>query len=66
MTKMISDIALAKVPSFANRVSLYPSKSQTSGHTSGIITEQSHALYKEMDHIDKLPEEFTQQDIDGS
>ena len=64
MPKKISDIALAKVPSFANRVSLYQSKLQITRHASGTITDYSHALYKAVAHIGKLPEEFTQQDAD--
>jgi len=46
MPKKISDIALAKVPSFANRVSLFQSKLQITRHTSGTIVDYSHALYK--------------------
>lgn len=65
MPKKISDIALAKVPSFANRVSLYQSKLQITRHASGTITDYSHALYKAVAHIGKLPEEFTQQDADS-
>lgn len=65
MPKKISDIALAKVPSFANRVSLFQSKLQITGHASGTITDYSHALFKAVAHIGKLPEEFTQHDADG-
>lgn len=65
MPKKISDIALAKVPSFANRVSLFQSKLQITRHASGTIVDYSHALYKAVAHIGKLPEEFTQADADG-
>lgn len=65
MPKKISDIALAKVPSFANRVSLYQSKLQITRHAPGTITDYCHALYKAVAHVGKLPEEFTQQDADG-
>ena len=65
MPKKISDIALAKVPSFANRVSLYQSKLQITRHASGTIADYSHALYKAVAYIGKLPEEFTQEDADG-
>ena len=65
MPKKISDIALAKVPSFANRVSLFQSKLQITGHTPGTITDYSHALYKAVAHLGKVSEEFTQQDADG-
>ena len=65
MPKKISDIALAKVPSFANRVSLFQSKLQITRHASGTIVDYSHALYKAVAYIGKLPEEFTQEDADG-
>ena len=65
MPKRISDIALAKVPSFANRVSLFQSKLQITRHASGTIVDYSHALYKAVAYIGKLPEEFTQEDADG-
>lgn len=54
MPKKISDIALAKVPSFANRVSLFQSKLQITRHASGTIVDYSHALYKAVAHIGKL------------
>ena len=65
MPKKISDIALAKVPSFASRVSLFQSKLQITGHAPSTITDYSHALYKAVSHTGKLPEEFTQGDVDG-
>jgi site-specific recombinase XerD len=65
MPKKISDIALVKVPSFANRVSLFQSKLQITRHASGTIADYSHALYKAVAYIGKLPEEFTQADADG-
>ena len=65
MPKKISDIALAKVPSFASRVSLFQSKLQITRHAPGTITDYSHALYKAVAHIGKLPEEFTQEDAEG-
>ena len=65
MPKKISDIALAKVPSFASRVSLFQSKLQITRHAPGTITDYCHALYKAVAYIGKLPEEFTQEDADG-
>ena len=65
MPKKISDIALAKVPAFANRVSLFQSKLQITRHASGTIVDYSHALYKAVAYIGKLPEDFTQEDADG-
>ena len=65
MPKKISDIALAKVPSFANRVSLFQSKLQITRHASGTIADYCHALYKAVAFIGKIPEEFTQADADG-
>ena len=65
MPKKISDIALAKVPAFANRISLFQSKLQITRHASGTIVDYSHALYKAVAYIGKLPEDFTQEDADG-
>lgn len=65
MPKKISDIALAKVPSFANRISLFQSKLQIARHASGTIRDYSHALYKAVAYTGKLPEDFTQEDADG-
>ena len=38
---------------------------QITRHASGTIVDYSHALYKAVAHIGKLPEEFTQADADG-
>lgn len=65
MPKKISDIAIGKVPSFAERVSLYESKLQITRHAAGTITDYCHALYKAVAHVGRLPEEFTQTDFDG-
>jgi integrase len=51
MPKKISDIALAKAPSFANRVSLFQSKLQITRHASGCIVDYSHALYKTVVYV---------------
>ena len=65
MPKKISDIAIGKVPAFAERVSLYQSKLQITQHAAGTITDYCHALYKAVAHVGKLPESFTQEDLDG-
>ena len=65
MSKKISDKAVAKVPPFADRVSLFTSKLQISRYAAGIITDYCHALSKAVFHVGKLPEEFTQADFDG-
>lgn len=65
MPKKISDIALAKVPTFASRVALFQSRLQITRHAAGTITDYSHALYKAVAHIGKIPEEFTREDTDG-
>ena len=64
MPKKISDIALAKVPAFASRVALFQSRLLITRHAAGIITDYSHALYKAMAHISKIPNEFTREDTD--
>lgn len=64
MSKKISDKAVAKVPSFADRVSLFTSKLQISRYAAGTITDYCHALSKAVCHVGKLPEEFTQKDLD--
>lgn len=65
MPKKISDIAVGKVPSFADRVSLYKSKLQIARLAEGTITDYCHQLYKAVAHVGKLPEEFTQEDLDA-
>ncbi|WP_195375555.1 tyrosine-type recombinase/integrase [Parabacteroides leei] len=65
MSKKISDKAVAKVPAFADRVSLFTSKLQISRYAAGTITDYCHALSKAVLHVGKLPEEFTQADLDG-
>jgi hypothetical protein len=64
MSKKISDKAIAKVPAFADRISLFSSKLQISRYAAGTITDYCHALYKAVLQVGKLPEEFTQQDLD--
>jgi integrase len=64
MSKKISDKAIAKVPAFADRVSLFSSKLQISRYAAGSITDYCHALYKAVHQVGKLPEEFTQADLD--
>ena len=55
MPKKNSDIALAKVPSFANRVSLFQSKLQITRHAPGTITDYCYALYKAVSHVRAHP-----------
>lgn len=56
---------MAKVPSLANRISLFTSKLQLSHYAAGSITDYCHALYKAVCYVGKLPEEFTQEEVDG-
>lgn len=65
MPKKISDLAMAKVPILADRISLFQSKLAIAHYAQGSITDYCHALYKAVVHIGKLPEEFTQEDVDG-
>jgi len=65
MPKKISDAAIEKVPVLSSRISLFQSKLRIAHYAQGSITDYCHALYKAVVHIGKLPEEFTQEDVDG-
>lgn len=65
MPKKISDAAIEKVPALADRISLFQSKLRIAHFAQGSITDYCHAIYKAVIHIGKLPEEFTQADVDG-
>lgn len=65
MPKKISDAAISRVPTLANRVSMFQSKLAIAHYAQGSITDYCHAIYKAVVHIGKLPEEFTQRDVDG-
>jgi len=65
MPKKISDLAVARVPALADCISLFQSKLAIAHYAQGSITDYCHALYKAVVHIGKLPEEFTQEDVDG-
>ncbi len=65
MPKKISDIALAKVPALGERIALFRSKLQIANFAAGSITDYCHAIYKAVVFVGKLPEEFTQEDVDG-
>ena len=65
MPKKISDIATEKVPSLPGRISLFQSKLRIAHFAQGSITDYCHALYKAVVHIGKLPDDFTQEDVDG-
>ena len=65
MPEKISDKAISKVPTFADRISLFQSKLQICGRAAGTITDYSHALYKAVYQVGKLPEDFSQQDLDA-
>ncbi len=65
MPKKISDVAVEKAPSLSSRISLFRSKLQISHYAPGSIADYCHALYKDVAFIGKLPEDFTQEDVDG-
>lgn len=65
MPKKISDKAIEKVPALSSRISLFQSKLQIAHRAPGTITDYCHALYKAVVHIGKLPDDFTQADVDG-
>lgn len=63
--KKISDQAIEKVPAISNRFSVFQSKLQIAHYAPGTITDYCHALYKAVVFIAKLPDDFTQADVDG-
>jgi len=65
MAKKISDIAIERVPDLSDRISLFQSKLQIAHYAQGSITDYCLALYKSVVHIGKLPDDFTQEDVDG-
>lgn len=65
MPKKISSVAAEKVPSISDRISLFRSKLQIAHYAPGSITDYCHALYKAVASIGKLPDDFTQEDVDG-
>jgi len=65
MPRKISDVAIEKVPSLSNRISLFQSKLQIAHYAQGSITNYCHALYKSVAFITKLPDEFTEADIEN-
>lgn len=64
MPKKISSLAIEKVPALSSRISLFQSKLRIAHYAQGSITDYCHALYKAVVHIGKLPEDFTQEDVD--
>ena len=64
MPKKISDAAIEKVPALSDRISLFQSKLRIMHYAPGSITDYCHALYKAVLHIGKLPEEFTQAEVE--
>ena len=65
MPKKISDVAIERVPSLRNRISSFQSKLAIAHYAHGTITDYCHALYKAVAYIEKLPDDFSQDDVDG-
>ena len=65
MPKKISDMAIEKAPSLPDRISLFQSKLAIASYAQGSITDYCHVLYKAVVHLGKLPDDFTQEDVDG-
>ncbi len=61
----ISDIANERVPSLRNRISSFQSKLTISHYAHSTITDYCHVLYKAVVYIGKLPDDFSQDDVDG-
>lgn len=64
MANTIPELAMAKVPELAGRISLFQSKLTIAHYAPGSITDYCHALYKAVEHIGKLPEDISQNDVD--
>ncbi len=65
MRMKISDRAIALVPELSGKISLFTRKHQISHSASGTVKDYCHAIYKSVLVIGKLPEEYTQEDVDG-
>lgn len=65
MQKKISSLATEKVPAFSSRITLFQSKLNVAHYAKGSVTDYCHALYKAVHHIGKLPEEFSQLEVDA-
>ena len=65
MPKKFSDVAIERVPSLCNRISSFQSKLTIAHYAHGTITDYCHALYKAVVYIGKLPDDFTQDDVDA-
>ena len=57
-------MAIEKAPTLPNRISVFQSKLAIAHYAQGSITDYCHALYKAVVHIGKLPDDFTQEDVD--
>ena len=64
-TRKISDEAVTIVPALTKRISLFKSKLQIAHYAQGSITDYCHALYKAVVFIGKLPDDFTQEEVDS-
>jgi len=64
MPKKISEQAIEKVSALSSRISLFQSKLHIAHFAQGSVTDYCHALYKAVVHIGKLPDDFTQEDVD--
>ena len=64
-SRKISDEAVTIVPALTKRISLFKSKLQIAHYAQGSITDYCHALYKAVVFIGKLPDDFTQEEVDS-
>jgi len=65
MPKKISDLAIERVPSLRNRISSFQSKLAIAHYAHGTITDYCYVLYNAVVYIGKLPDDFSQDDVDG-
>ena len=63
--KLIHDEAVARVPVLADRMSKINDQLNIAHYAKGSIVDYCHALNKSVIHIGKVPDDFTQEDVDN-
>src|SRR5574344_1885419 len=60
----IIDKAIFAVPEYGNRISLFIQKLRIAQYSEGTITNYCHHVSKAVEYLKKIPDDFTQADID--
>lgn len=60
----IIDKAIFAVPEYGNRISLFIKKLRIAQYSEGTITNYCHHVSKAVEYLKKIPDDFTQADID--